>query len=333
MAESSTENNLAVLHREDAPFAFLERELGAEYLEYRKRWALASERKEFFRVPLHLDLDMNNACNMACVNCNALTARNLRGRKYTARLDLLKKRLEEAIPLGVRAVNFGNCSEPLISSNEVFDLIGFVRGLGVTDILMHTNGLLLEGDAAGRVIESGVTKLCISLDAATAETFHRIGRVGYERVVSNIHNFLRARAASGSMLPVLRLSFCPNQDNYHEIAGFRDKWRGMADLLEVQSLYDMRDGKTSTGLKKTTNDFCADPWRRLVIWPNNTYGACCQHFAFNPECPLNLGSLDELTIEEAWNLPGMTRLRESLVTKSFYRECLECMNNRYAVEL
>lgn len=333
MAERTKGNNLAVLYREDAAFAFLERELGAAYLEYRKRWALASERREFFRVPLHLDIDINNACNMACVNCNAQTAGKSSGRKYTVRIDVLRKRLAEAVPLGVRAVNFGNCSEPLISRDEVFDLIGFARRLGVTDILMHTNGLLLEGETIRRVIGSGVTKLCISLDAATAETFHRVGRVGYERVVSNIHEFLRARAASGTMLPVLRLSFCPNQDNYHEIENFRDKWRGVVDLLEVQSLYDMRDGKTSMGLKKVTNDVCVDPWRRLVIWPNNTYGACCQHFAFNPECSLNLGSLQELSIEEAWNHPAMTRLRESLLTKSFYRECRECMSNRYSVEL
>lgn len=326
------DENLVSLSKNEEAFDFLNKKFGDDYAKYREKWDTACRREDHFRVPVHIDLDINNICNMACVNCNAYTARALNGKIHEIDCAILKKRLSEAVPLGVKAVNIGNCSEPLTAADKMFGLINHVRQLGVIDIFIHTNGLLLTEEIVSKIIESDVTRLCISLDAAKAETYEKIGRKNFDKVVSNIRKFLEIRSEKGSLLPILRLSFCPNKYNYKEINKFKEYWKDLADVLEVQSLYDVcEDAENRELFRKSETKDCVDPWRRLVIWPNNTYGVCCQMYAFNPGCCLNLGSIREMSIEEAWESEKINEIRRSLVSKNLHHDCDECLNSKFVV--
>jgi len=322
------ENSLVTLYKNDDAFVSMKKIGGKMYREYRRNWKQASDMKDHFNVPLHLDLDTSNVCNMGCRNCNAVTAKS--GTRYDMDIPLLKRRLQEAIPKGIRSINFGNCSEPLLCAREMFDLIAMARPLGIVDIFIHTNGLLLTPKMAEKITQSGVTKLCISLDAATEKTFQVIGRKGFQTVIDNVERFLEYRSSRKSRLPILRVSFCPNPHNLHEIKEFKRQWSHKADLVEIQSLYKMhKEEKLENVLEKNSDRQCPDPWRRLVIWPNNTYGACCQYFAFHSGNILNLGPMATHSIEEIWRSSQMVQIRRTLAKGPLLKECRECFDSRF----
>lgn len=330
MSAQKKDHTLLSVYENASGLEELKKTFGPVYTEYRRRWDAAGAKQEYFRVPVHLDLDLNNACNMRCLNCNAVTVSS--GRRFDVDEELLTKRLTEAVPLGIHAVNFGNCSEPLLASEGLFRLMSRVKALGVIDIFVHTNGLLMSEKITEQIFDSGVTRLCVSLDATTEETSDKIGRKGYKHVVDHIHRFLDMRAARKTALPLLRVSFCPNGMNCHEIKDFENLWSGKADLVEIQSFYDMHRLADRQGpLVKSACRDCPDPWRRLVIWPNNSYGACCQHYAFEPGMRLNLGFLKDRSIEDVWGSGPMNQIRNSIKNGAFGKECLECLDNRFFV--
>jgi len=315
----------------------LSRNGGERYLSYRKKWNLASQRKDYYKVPVQLDIDITNVCNMACHHCNAITYGPDMDKKIIKDhidMELLKKRLKEAIPLGVDSINFGNGSEPLITKNELFELIDLGKELGVTDVFLHTNGLLLEGERAERILSSGVTVLCVSLDAFYEKTFNKIGRKNYSKVVKNINDFRELRDRAGQELPILRVSYLPTIHNYEEVPEFVKYWESRVDKAELQSIFDLDPEKSgikdTSAFEKMPFD-CSDPWKRLPIWPNNTYGVCCQYYSYDAGSKFNLGSLNDFSIEEVWNSEQMQNIRRALEGEGQNKECQECMANTYCL--
>ena len=305
----------------------MEKEFGEEYIEYRKKWQLAGKRKDYYKVPLHVDIDLTNTCNMSCISCNALPILNKS--KFIIDMDILSKRLTEAIPLGVKSINFGNASEPLLSQEKLFNLINIVSSLGVMDIFIHTNGLLLNENISERIIQSDLKTLAISIDAVTEETFSKVGRKGFKVVVNNILQFIEMRSKMNSSFPFLRLSFLPNQYNYKEIKDFNAFWKDKADMVDIQNIINMNQDKSVSSLFKPQHFFCADPWKRLPIWSNNTYGICCEHFCFNEDTKnlYNLGFLYENSIADVWASQKINNIRESLLNNKYYPECKECIES------
>ena len=226
-----TGKHLTALAKKKDVFKILCDELGDEYLRYRERWKIAGERSDYFRVPLQLDIDLTNVCNMACKHCNAVTADDS-GPRFDIDVKMLRKRLEEGIPKGIKAINFGNGSEPLTSQNDVFQLISFVKRLGIIDIFLHTNGLLMNADCITKIIDAGVTVLCISLDAYHEDTHRKLGRKGFETVLRNITTFIEKRKDLRSELPILRVSFLPTILNYKEINEFINFWKSHYVLIK-----------------------------------------------------------------------------------------------------
>ncbi|MCL1867245.1 MAG: hypothetical protein FWF82_07540, partial [Oscillospiraceae bacterium] len=110
----------------------------------------------------------------------------------------------------------------------------------VMDIFLHTNAVLMDGGVSAGLIDSGVTFLCVSLDAATPQTYRKQRGADLDKVVKNIHAFLNRKT---SPLPALRVSFLATPDNIHERDLFIDSWENVADFVEVQEYYKSYDSQ------------------------------------------------------------------------------------------
>ena len=84
-------------------------------------------------------------------------------------------------------------------------------------------------------MESGLTRLRFSLDAATKETFEKI-RIGadYESVMKNIERCVELRNQEGYNLPVIGVNFVKMKVNEHETEEFIEKWKDKVDFVVIQ---------------------------------------------------------------------------------------------------
>ena len=182
---------------------------GDRFKKYRESWAESSKFSFLPDFPLSLDLEVNASCNLRCVMCVMAAGESdyhLPG-KPMMDMGLYRRIMDQARANDLPAMTFGFLSEPLLCP-DIAEMIRLARRAGVMDIRLGTNGMLLTRDISRQLIEAGLTRLEVSVDAFYAETYARIRRGGsLEKITANILDFLEIRHKSGSDFPVLRLSF------------------------------------------------------------------------------------------------------------------------------
>ncbi len=297
------------------PFAVMAAEFGERFTAYREAWARATDQTEIPEFPLSLDLEQNATCNLRCLMCPMGSSDYVNPMADTPVMDvgLYFRLIDEGAIHGLPAMTFGYLSEPLLRP-DIADLVAQARARGVMDIRLGTNGTLLTSKTSRALIRAGLTRLEVSLDAASEATFKKLRRGGgYQRVVDNIEVFLTERAAAGTTFPLLRLSFLRTGLNHHELDDFLVTWRGKADFFSVQEMiyYDQADitAEDRVPVSEVPAGFtCAQPWQRLIVRSNGDVYPCCSAYGAR----LALGNVRESSLSELWHGQRMTVLREAL---------------------
>ncbi|MDR2455222.1 MAG: radical SAM protein [Deltaproteobacteria bacterium] len=292
------------------PLDILAIELGPRFLEYRRRWDLAKSFKEIPPFPLHVDYELRRACDLKCPMC-------LMGEVGPSAAELspllAESLIEEGAAAGQMAMGFGGLWEPL-TSPHIPRLVAFGRSKGLLDAMVNTSGLRLSPSLSSDLIDSGLTRLMISLDAATKETY-ALMRPGsdFDKVVENIEALLAARKKKKRRLPLVRLSFCLTSLNEKELAPFIERWEGKADFISVQSYGHFGSGARplfpKTSSLPAPSGRCAQPFKRLMVLHDRTVLPCCDLSGLS----LKIGSVPESELSSLWHGPEIKELRSKLI--------------------
>lgn len=321
------------------PHAVLAAEIGPAYAAYRRRWDEARTYQNQPAFPLHVDYEMKFRCNLRCPMCLMSLGPEGRRRYGDPAQELSPETVMELIAEGVgqgqRAMGFGGLWEPLLSP-DLPEIVARGRALGLVDVMFNTNGFLLTEETGRALIEGGLTRLMISLDAATAETYGKM-RVGsdFGTVVANIENFLALKRRLGRNLPLVRLSFCRTALNAHELDAFIERWDGLADFFSIQaygrfasaSPPEFAPGSTALAVGR-----CAQPHKRLLVRHNGDVTPCCDASGAG----LVMGNISNDSLGEIWRGKTLADLRLALAESDFTGQaetCLACQTKFGDLEL
>jgi len=180
---------------------------------------------------LNVEMDITNQCNLRCVMCYfSDPAVSSRPRRDLPVSDFARI-AAEIFPLAQRA-SLSVGTEPLLH-RQFRDIARIAGGFGVPGLYLNTSGLLLTPAVSECLIENRFHALGISMDAATAETYHRI-RVGskFGIVIANIRALERAKRRARSEGPAVTLNFVMMRSNIGELPAFIE----LADALEVRNV-------------------------------------------------------------------------------------------------
>lgn len=145
------------------------------------------------RVHDYLRISLTERCNLRCTYCMPESGVPLtEAPKLLSDAEIL--RIASAfVARGVRKIRLTG-GEPLVRRNVV-ELCAALKGLGVEELAVTTNGLLLKRKLEPLVEVGGVNLLNISLDTLVPAKFELITRrQGHARVLESIH---RAAALDG----------------------------------------------------------------------------------------------------------------------------------------
>ena len=333
-------------------------EHGDRWVQYRESFkrtnfpdsALEESRK--LSGPITITLELVNRCNLKCVMC---WTDNHSLEKGVLELKDIEKVLADASKSGspVPAVIVGLGSEPLIYK-EVKEVIRICKKNYVIDIFFGTNRVLLDEEMSLFLIENDVSRLEVSLDAATPETYKAIrSKDKLEIVEKNIRNFVELRNSLGKAIPVVRLAFVVQDLNLHERSLFLRKWEGVVDYIDFQQKSDFakvteRLGKdldyylfhdetdeekllATAELKKKllkinggkgSQLFCPYPFNSLNVWANGDISPCC---CFHGRA-LTIGNAKEKDLSEVWRGPEMNGLRAEILEGRLNKVCRSCLD-------
>ena len=312
------QGNLESYRRRDVG-AELERLYGVKYRAYREAWRRSPAL--LGAAPLHLDVDLRDACNMRCATCHQAYRERT---NVAADPILIDKALVGAAASGLCSVNFGASAEPLLEPELLLYALSVGAKAEIMDSFVHTNGLLLDRETGRKLIEHGLKHLCVSLDAASPETFWNVRKnAGYERIVANVDGFIRLREEMGACFPEVRVSFCVNSLNIHEKEAFAAVWKDRADLVEFQTYRHVEGTKIefSGGAVVQT---CAEGIKRGMLWPQGDITPCCAGCR-----GLVFGNMSALPFAEIWRSPAAEKIRCALATGVGLPDvCRMCLSGR-----
>lgn len=231
------------------------------------------ERMEL-RPPKVVYAETTNACNATCVMCPRDAMQRAIG---IMPMDLFKKIADECAEWGVEEMRLHNFGEPLIDV-KLYDKIEYAKRIGIKTTTIYTNGALMSGEKARRLISAGLDKLYVSFDGATKHTFESIRLpLSFDQVSENVRNFYTLRDDMGMRTPRIYLSFTHINQSRAEVEKFRRDWEPYSDKVFIIDCHDWA-GQAEVTLHEPNEGPrwpCVYLWKSMTVLYSGEVTLCC----------------------------------------------------------
>ena len=293
---------------------YLETIIGKRFGEYRKKWNAVEKSLLLTEFPLFLVVETINTCNLNCVMCFRRQSKPIERKVMTDELYL--KILQQAKRYQCPSINLNWNNEPLLDPN-IIHRIEMAREHGFIDIRINTNAMLLTPSLSRGLIAAGLTRLSVSIDAGSEETYLKVRRGGdFSKLVENLETFIKIREQMGAKLPVIRCTFVRIRENENEVEEFIKHWQNKADYLLIQTYmphtneleaYDMRPLCDPTPKKLLT---CTQPFERLTIDVDGYVYPCCSPHVHNQR--MTFGNVEQKSLKQMWDSKSCQSLQSHM---------------------
>jgi pyruvate-formate lyase-activating enzyme len=207
--------------------------------------------------PSRFAVELCAECNLRCSMCHHPAMRRPKG---VMPFELWRKCADEIAAVAPKTqVWFSFCGEPLLEPEKLLRYVASGRQVGLQDICVNTNAMLLSRDLAAPLLDAGLNQLVIGLDGFSAETYAKI-RVGGVRdvVYANVEHLLelRKQRAAG---PEVLAQFIVMDENRHELDDFQAYWLARGAVVKARHMLSW-GGKFGTPMQVGHAQRIACPW-------------------------------------------------------------------------
>jgi len=250
-----------------------------------------------WNLPLHMQVELTNYCNLRCPVCPT-GIRAVNRKPAAIDVDLFKRLMDEVGPY-LLTISLWAWGEPLLHPH-LLEILRAVRKHDIA-ILLSTNGQNLNDE---RIIEALTreppTHLIVAMDGLTDETNSKF-RVGAKLapILAGVRRIAEIKAQRGLELPVLHMRYIVMKHNQHEVPQLKDYSRSHGfDFLSVRTLSiidsdspeevhqelvpdveELRAYEYHSGMRIHRNDFiCQEPFWFPTVFADGTLVPCEQDY-------------------------------------------------------
>lgn len=288
-------------------------------------------------MPHTLSIEPGTLCNLSCPEC-PVGNHTLKRKSGTMNEMMFKQIIDQTAGYLNHLILYFQ-GEPFLTPG-IFDFIKYARKKNIY-VSTSTNGHYLDRKAISRVLESGLDRLIISLDGATADTYRQY-RVGgdFNLVVRGIRNLIREKKTGGYTRPYIIIQFIYFRHNLLEIDQIKKLVKSLkADRLEYKtaqfynlrktnamipedakySRYVLKDGKYA--IKYKLRNRCPRLWNTAVITWDGKVVPCC----FDKDADYMMGEISRTPFRKIWKSEKYNNFRHLILTRRHEVElCLNC---------
>ena len=344
----------------------LTKKFGKRFSDYREQYfrILNNSKHGYDFVPdypLNVLVEVVNKCNLECIMC---LSSHRKGPTTVISDEMISKLFNEFKENKLPALMFGAGDEPLMFSgiDKMWDT---ANSSGIMDIFIFTNGTYLNEEMRKKILDHNVSRVYISLDAATEETYAKIrlnnknieeqatgnnklkiiteDKNKLQAIEENIKKLIELRNERKLELPQVRISFAVQHRNKHEIELFKKKWKDVVDFIEFQQTMNIDFDKLSKLSEEERwrrrkplfkNNYikdCKAPFHTATVFADGSVIPCCTFQGKN----LTLGNVNGIpelgipaqSLKELWDGEKMNELREQFRTGELNIVCQYCLNH------
>ena len=285
------------------------------------------------KFPQMVLLESTNYCNFSCIHCAyRIVSKKPAYKQGFMDIDLYKKIIDEVSRYRNITLRPFSRGEALINP-QLSQMIKYAKEKGIKNIWLNTNGLLLTPKKSKELLEAGLDRLEVSIDAASEKTFSRIKGVDGKILRTVIENTIRyyklkEEFSLNNSKKRLVISFVESEMNTLEKDAFVNFWRNNADHVSIRPIHQ-HGALLSDDLRFPRRDLeaaqrlpCSILWERVSI----DYCGNVTFCEFDWEDKGIVGSVYDSSIEELWNSKRYEQLRRLHVEKRFskIRLCDSC---------
>ncbi|WP_343353508.1 radical SAM protein [Helicobacter mastomyrinus] len=234
----------------------------------------------------------------------------------------------------LKAIKLNYLNEPLLRK-DLEKFILYAKNAGVLDIYFSSNGLLLTKDRAKSLIEAGLDRIQISIDAYSKDVYDKI-RPGsnYHQVVNNVLGLIELKKELKSLTPLIRVNFVRTEINEHQLDDFIAFWQDKVEMIGSQEMVKPPERSKELSSKTTQakpNFQCSFPYKQLVITAEGNVLPCCTFYGEQ----MVLGNIlqaynsqKNISLQTFWQSKSMQTLRKlhknhSYATNPICKKCIE----------
>ncbi len=276
--------------------------------------------------PVSISIEPTTSCNLRCPECPSGL------RSFTRATGMLKENfftnIIDELSDHLLYLTFYFQGEPYLNP----DFLTMVKYATARKIYTSTstNAHFLNDENIRKTIESGLSRLIISIDGTTQEIYeqYRIGG-NIQKVIDGTKNILSWRKRMESKTPLIVFQFLVVKPNEHQVQdvirlgkklGVDDVWFKTAQINDFENGSELipdtekfsryrknQDGKFK--LKNKLMNHCWKMWHSCVITWDGKVVPCC----FDKDATHKFGDLQEKSFDEIWNGKPYQKFRASLL--------------------
>ncbi|NNC94559.1 MAG: radical SAM protein [Chitinophagales bacterium] len=289
-------------------------------------------------APFNVSIEPTTSCNLGCPECPS----GLRSfSRPTGRLDVkLYQSILDQLSDTLIYLYFYFQGEPYLHPNFL-ELVKEASGKNIYTVT-STNGHFLSKRKAIETVESGLSRIIISIDGTTQEVYEQYRRNGsLDKVITGARNLVEAKKELNSKTPHIIFQFLVVKPNEHQIAEVEKLTAeiGVDELtLKTAQIYDYEKGnelipsidqysrykKQKDGSYKIKNpmlNHCWKLWHSCVLTWDGKVVPCC----FDKDAKYQLGDLNTSTFKTIWKNEKYYAFRQSVLrSRSEIDICTNC---------
>lgn len=267
-------------------------------------WAYLTRKDVTRGLPVEYIVETTAKCNLYCPMCPRETHKQP---KEDMEDEIFQRLVQESGSTGEHMMLIG-LGEPLLDP-KIFDRIEYCDQHGVATLL-STNGVLLEGDNAEKLLRSKLEHVTFSFDGSTPESFeyYRKG-AKFDRVRDNFVRFAKRKHETGAKIQIV-VQMIRLEKNWDEVDEFIRFWSAVPGVDQVRVKNDETNVLQPEG-GHAPEDWkypCHYLWRGPVyIKHNGDVYPCCQSYMLDGA---PIGRIGEKPLQEIYDSPEMRRMRQ-----------------------
>ena len=314
-----------------------------EVSQEQREYDLIDKVEEFYPAPDEINIATTNVCNLKCIMCKLHNPKSRKNHKTTffQQKQLLPEKsvykiIDYAAQHHVHNLGFTAAGEVLLDE-RIFNFVSYARKKGVPLVGLVSNGILL-GEKGEQLLESGVNRLTVSIDGATAEIYKKIRGADLYKVEQGVRkcvDYARKLNQQGREIEIelaCVLVFDEMQSVEHKEL-YLSKWADARDIITRITFNELAtfdengwDTRNNAVIDRNKRQICRLPFQKIMINPYGDVTVCCTMSSSAYYDSFLVGNVNEQMLEEVWTgLPIQTLRRENLrKTFSDFSICARC---------
>ncbi|MBP7511629.1 MAG: radical SAM protein [Bacteroidia bacterium] len=284
----------------------------------------ATKKTYVWAKPFSISIEPTTSCNLRCPQCPS----GLRSfERETGMLSVATNtRIIDQLHPQLTYITYYFQGEPYLNP-DFLDMVSYANKKGIYTCT-STNAHYLTRENCDRTIKSGLSKLIISIDGTTQETYakYRVGGL-LDKVIEGTKNMLIAKRAANVSNPWVIWQFIVFSHNEHQLDDIKKLALdcGVDELqIKTAQIYDFMNGSElmpenkdysryvlngpTFKIKNKLLDHCWRMWQGCVFTWNGDVVPCC----FDKDAKHKMGNIFNQDFNEIWQGPAYNGFRSQL---------------------